>query len=383
MRCPCGKIPSFGLPGSRPVCCKGCKTSEMINVMVKNKKCPCGKRPSFGLPGNRPEYCKECKTTEMVDVVNKRCPCGKQPYFGLPGSSPECCKECKTTEMVNVVSKRCPCGKQPYFGLPGSSPECCKECKTTEMVNVVNKRCPCGKIPYFGLPGNRPEYCSGCKTDGMVNVVSKRCPCGKQPSFGLPGSSPECCKECKTDCMVDVVSKKCSGYNNIPCPVMTQLHNGKSYCIICDPDDTRRNTRKIDEEAFFSFLSSNGMSITQREYRIDYRCIDTAKSHSFIDGIIISKDIVVCLEVDEEAHQHYDPICEEARLNNASAELRLQYPKHCIAWVRINPNTLNKQGKRDRSARATKIRDKRHKEVLSILEQLLEHPRDIIEYVGY
>ena len=164
---------------------------------------------------------------------------------------------------------------------------------------------------------------------------------------------------------------------------MTQLHHGKSYCIICDPDDTRRNARKIDEEAFFSFLSSNGMSITQREYRIDYRCIDTAKSHSFIDGIIISKDIIVCLEVDEEAHQHYDPSCEEARLNDASAELRLQYPKHCIAWVRINPNTLNKQGKRDRSAKATKIRDKRHKEALSILKQLLEHPRDIIEYVGY
>lgn len=285
--------------------------------------------------------------------------------------------------MVNVRSKKCPCGKTSSFGLPGSSHKFCKECKMDGMVDVRSKKCPCGKRPSFGLPGSSPEYCSGCKTDGMVNVISKKCPCGKTPCFGLPGGQPVCCSGCKTSEMVNVVSKICPGYNNNPCPVSTQLHSSKSYCIICDPDDTRRNARKIDEEAFFSFLSSNGICITQREYRIDYRCIDTAKSRSFIDGIIISKDIVVCLEVDEEAHQHYDPTCEEARLNNASAELRLQYPKHCIAWVRINPNTLNKQGKRDRSAKATKIRDKRHKEALSILKQLLEHPRDSIEYVGY
>ena len=311
------------------------------------------------------------------------CPCGKRPSFGIFGSQPECCKGCKTSEMINVKHKLCPCSNHPSFGLPGSRPVCCKECKTSEMINVKDKLCPCGRQLSFGMPGSNAECCSLCKKEGMVNVRIPECSCGKTPSFGMPGKKPVCCAGCKTDGMVNVVSKTCSGYNNIPCPVMTQLLYGKSYCIICDPDDTRRNTRKIDEEAFFSFLSSNGMSITQREYRIDYRCIDTAKSHSFIDGIIISKDIVVCLEVDEEAHQHYDPSCEEARLNNASAELRLQYPKHCIAWVRINPNTLNKQGKRDRSARATKIRDKRHKEALDIIKQLLEHPRDIIEYVGY
>lgn len=280
--------------------------------------------------------------------------------------------------------KLCPCGKHPSFGSPCGVPMCCKECKTPEMINVKDKHCPCGNRTVFGIHGDIPRCCSECKSDCMINLRDNTCTCGKRPSFGFPGSSSAvCCSMCKKEGMVNVKHKICPGYNNIPCPVATYLQNGNNFCIICDPDDTRRNTRKIDEEAFFSFLDSNGMSITQREYRIDYRCIDTSKSHSFIDGIIISKDIVVCLEVDEEAHQHYDPTCEEARLNNASAELRLQYPKHCIAWVRINPNTLNKQGKRDRSARAIKIRDKRHKEALSILNQLLEHPRDIVEYVGY
>jgi hypothetical protein len=350
---------------------------------MPRKLCPCGKRTSFGLSGEHPVCCKECKTDDMVNVNNKMCPCGKQPAFGLPGERPVYCAGCKTDGMVDVKSKKCPCGKHPVFGNPGERPVCCKECKTPEMVNVKDKHCPCGKRSSFGFPDDSPECCAECKTDGMINVVSKKCPCGKIPYFGLPGSSPECCKECKTDGMVNVKSKMCPGYNNIPCPVATYLQHRNKYCIICDPDDTRRNLRKIDEEAFFSFLDNNGISITQREYRIDYKCIDTNRSHSFIDGIIISKDIVVCLEVDEEAHQHYDPTCEEARLNNASAELRLQYPKHCIAWVRINPNTLNKQGRRDRSAKAIKIRDKRHKEALGILKQLLEHPRDSIEYVGY
>jgi hypothetical protein len=251
------------------------------------------------------------------------------------------------------------------------------------MVNVIIKLCPCGKQTTFGLPGDSAVCCAECKTDDMVDVKNKKCPCGNRPAYGLPGGSAECCAECKTDGMVNVVNKTCAGYNNVPCPVMSFLQNGNSYCIVCDPDDTRRITRKLDEEAFFAFLDINGISVTQREFRIDYKCIDTNKSHSFIDGIIISKDIVICLEVDEEAHQQYDPICEEARLNNASAELRLQYPEHYISWLRINPNTLNKQGKRDRGTRANRIRDERHKDALGILKQLLEHPSDIIEYVGY
>ena len=356
-------------------------------VDVKSKKCPCGKYPIYGLSGSRPTCCTKCKTDDMVNIVNKtRCPCGKQTTYGLPGKRPMCCKECKTDDMVNVVSKLCPCGKHPTYGIPDSPPTCCKGCRTDDMVNVVNRtRCPCGTRPTCGLPGSPPTCCAKCRTDDMVNVnvKSKRCPCGKHPIFALPGKRPMCCKECKTGEMVDVVNKTCPGYNGISCPVVTRLQNGNSYCIICNPDKTICVKHKIDEEAFFSFLSANGIYITQREYRIDYRCIDTKKSHSFIDGIIISKDIVICLEVDEEAHQQYDPICEEARLNNASAELRLQYPEHYISWLRINPNTLNKKGKRDRSAKANKIRDGRHKEALSIIRQLLAEPADCIEYVGY
>jgi len=43
------------------------------------RRCPCGKQPSFNVPGKKPICCSECKTDFMIDVKNKSCPCGKQP----------------------------------------------------------------------------------------------------------------------------------------------------------------------------------------------------------------------------------------------------------------------------------------------------------------
>ena len=381
MKCICGKQPAFALPGKRAECCKKCKKDDMIDV--KNKKCSCGKQPAFALPGKRPTCCKECKTSEMVNVKNKKCSCGKQPVYGILGNRPTCCKICKTSEMVNIIDKKCQCGKISVYSIAGNRPICCKECKTSEMVNVKDRICSCGKQPVYGFQNEQPVCCLECKKDGMMNVKSKRCPCNKQPSYGFPGERPTCCTACQITGMIGVYHKTCPGYNDTPCPVMTYLQNNKLYCLACDPDDSRRKLRKVDEEAFFKFLDTNGICTTQREFRIDYSCIDTDRKYSLIDGIIITKDIVICLEVDEEAHAHYDPTCEEARLNNATTELRLKYPKHYISWVRINPNTLNKDGKRDRTSKGRKVCNERHHEALSIIKELMKEPNDCIKYIGY
>jgi hypothetical protein len=285
--------------------------------------------------------------------------------------------------MVDVINKKCPCGKQPGYGLPGERSTCGAECKTSDMVNVINKKCPCGKQPAFGLPGKRPTCCKECKTSEMVDVINKKCPCGKQPAFGYPGECPISCVSCKTFDMIDVKSRKCPGYNDTPCPVISYLWYGTSYCIVCDPDNARRKKRKIDEEAFFKFLDANNIDVTQREFRIEYKCINTNGKYSLIDGIIVAKDIVICLEVDEEAHAHYDSVCEQTRMNDATAELRLEYPNHCISWVRVNPNILNKNGKRDRTSKGRRVRDQRHQEVLGIIEDLMARPNDCVRYIGY
>ncbi|APC25563.1 hypothetical protein BST79_gp050 [Only Syngen Nebraska virus 5] len=380
-KCACGKYPTYGLLGNTErIWCSKCKPDGAVDV--KNKKCPCGKRPSYGLPGEPAKWCKDCpeKPKDAINVKHKKCPCGKIPSYGLPGEPAKWCKDCKLKDAVNVVNKRCPCGKsQPVFGLPGEKATWCKDCKPQDAVDVVNKRCPCGKSqPVFGLPGEKATWCKDCKQVYAVNVTHKKCPCENRAIYGLYGDTrPTWCGKCKPDEAIDIIHKICPGYDGISCPVRTFLMNGKAYCLSCDPDESRRLPRKKDEHAFFMFLDNHNIEVTQREYRIDYRCVETAKSHAFIDGIIITPDIVVCLEVDEDAHKSYT--CDEARTNFASHELLLAFPNHHIAWVRVNPTVGNFK----RDDKALKIRDERYFEALLSIRNILERPRTEIIYIGY
>jgi hypothetical protein len=344
-------------------------------------KCACGKYPIFGFFGKKAICCSKCKEDGMEDVVNKKCPCGKRLTFGFPGEKATCCSKCKEDGMENVANKKCTCGKKPHFGFHGEKATCCADCKHDMMENVVHEKCSCGKRLTFGFPGEKATCCSKCKEDGMVDVMNKKCPCGKIPTFGFPGKTAFCCIDCKEVSMENVVSKKCKGYNGVECPTNYRLSTGRDYCLACDPDETRRLNRKRDEAVFFNFLNKH-ITITQRDYPVHFKCIDTNKTLGRIDGVIITKDVVVCLELDEDAHEAYDTSCEEARMHNVSAELKIAYPDHNIAWVRVNPHTKN-NGKRDTSKKAMKMRDNRHREALKIIEDILQTPRDCTEYIGY
>lgn len=147
---------------------------------MTRKKCPCGKQSYFNVPGQtRGVCCKNCKTDDMIDVMSKRCPCGKQPNFNAPGETIGiCCMKCKTDDMINVVANRCPCEKIPKFNVPGETKGvCCKDCKTDEMIDVAHKRCSCGKQPKFNVFGETKGICCmKCKTSDMINVVGNMCP---------------------------------------------------------------------------------------------------------------------------------------------------------------------------------------------------------------
>jgi hypothetical protein len=348
---------------------------------VKSKKCPCGKQTNFGFPGEKAVCCMVCKEDGMVNVVSKKCQCGKQPKFGLPGKQPTHCKDCKEDIMIDVRKNKCPCGKQSFFGFPGRKAVCCMGCKEDGMVNIWSKRCPCGKRPSFGFPGGEISHCTKCKEDGMEDIVHIKCACGKNPNFGFPGGKATCCMDCKEDGMDNIISRRCQGYNGTECPTDYILTYGREYCLACDPDDSRRLDRKRDEAAFFNFLDKH-ITITQREFPVHYSCINTDNKYARLDGVIITKDIVVCIELDEDAHETYKPVCEKARMYNVSAELKIAYPGYSVAWVRVNPHT-KKDGKRDTSTRATKIRKQRYQEALEIIKDILQNPRDCVEFVGY
>ncbi|ABT15176.1 hypothetical protein NY2A_B777L [Paramecium bursaria Chlorella virus NY2A] len=351
------------------------------------RKCTCDKKRQslYGRPGDsRPTWCSKCpdKPDDAINVVSKKCMCGNGcPIYGFSGQKAQWCFECKPDDAINVVSKKCTCGKrQPIYGFSGEKAQWCSDCKPDEAIDVKNKKCLCGKHhPTFGLPGEKAEFCSECKPYDATDVVHKKCTCGKGVNFGLPDEKAQWCSDCKPDEAIDVMSKMCPGYEGVPCPVRTRLVNGKAYCLSCDPDESRRLSRKKYEHAFFCFLDKHDIGVTQREYRIDYRCVDTNKSHAFIDGVIITPDIVLCLEVDENAHRQYEPGCDKARMHLASTELLLAFPKHHISWIRVNP-TIDDN---DRSDKALKIRDERYFEAVLLIRDFLHNPRTEILYIGY
>ena len=345
------------------------------------KKCPCGKQPLFNISGEtKPICCKNCKTDEMIDVKSKRCPCGKQPNFNIPGQKKGvCCMKCKTDDMVDVIHNKCPCGKQPKFNVPEkTNGVCCVKCKTGDMIDVVNKRCPCGKQPIFNVSEeNKPICCSGCKTESMVNVVTKKCSCGKIACFNVSEETKGvCCSKCKTDDMVNVVGKVCRGYN-AGCPVRTYLSNGHQYCMVCDPNDARRKRHKRYEEEFFEYMKDK-INVHKREFRVTFDQNETSKKFARVDGIVFGDDVIVCIEVDENGHENYE--CDEHRMHLITAELLQKYSEHIVSWVRVNPTTDEKSqwGKK-----AQKIREKRFEDVVMTVKNILETRDTRVVYVGF
>jgi hypothetical protein len=316
----------------------------------------------------------------MVNVVSMRCPCGNIPSFNIPEETKDmCCSKCKTDGMMNVKSKKCPCGKQPKFNVPGEKVgACCKGCKTDDMVDVVTKKCQCGTRPTFNIPGKKkPICCKECKTDDMVDVVSRKCECGKQPSFNVPGeTNGVCCAKCKTDEMIDVVNKICPGYNE-PCPVRTQVKNGQTYCMSCDPNEARRKQYKRYEEAFFDYVKDK-LDVHKREFTVSFDPAETAKKFARLDGIVFGDGVVVCLEVDEDGHEDYQ--CDEHRMHLVTAELLQKYQDHVVSWVRVNP-TIDAKSQWSKKSKA--IREKRFDDVVVAVNDILESRETKVVYIGF
>ena len=324
--------------------------------------------------------CKECKTSEMINVVDKRCPCGKQPMFNMPEETIGiCCAKCKTDDMIDVKHQRCSCGKRPSFNVPEKTIGMyCADCRTSNMVNVMDKKCLCGKIPVFNVPEQTKGVCCvDCRTSDMINVVDKKCPCGIRPCFNWPGGKVGiCCMKCKSEGMVDVVNKLCPGYTT-ECPVRTHISNGHKYCMSCDPNDDRRKLYKRYEEAFFDYVKDK-LNVHQREFRVSFDPYETAKKYARVDGIVFGDGVIVCLEVDENGHVDYE--CEEHRMHLVTAELLQKYPDHTVSWVRVNP-TIG--AKNEWGGPSKKKREKRFDEVISKVNEIIDTKITTLVYIGF
>ena len=313
----CKKQARYGLKRECPLRCK----THKENMKSVSRICNCGIRSSFNLPDEKVAICcKNCKTNEMIDITHKKCKCGNQPIYNLPDEKVAiCCKNCKTNEMVDVKNKKCKCGNRPSFNLPDEKKVaiCCKNCKTDEMIDVKHKKCKCGNQPIYNLPDEKVAICcKNCKTNEMIDVKHKKC-------IGT-----------------------LDNYTLIPC-VYNQRGNPKykNYCSECykrnfplDPL-TCQIRSKTKEITIRDFINENFDGFLHDKTLHTGSCDCTIRRR--IDHRKLIKNTLLVIETDENQHKSYDKMDEETRYD----DLYMAFSGKWI-YIRFNPDKyINKNGK--------------------------------------
>ena len=307
---------------------------------------------SFNFTGLKPKYCCECKEDGMVDVKNLKCiKCKtKRPNFNFPNEKhkPIYCGDCKEDGMVDVKNTKCiKCNlKRPLYNIPTESKGLyCGDCKKDGMVDVKSPKCiTCNlKIPYFNFPTESKRlYCFDCKSNDMIDVISSRCiTCKiKRPTFNLPNENkPIYCGDCRLPDMIDVKNPRC--ITNL----CEQVSKKDKYCWRCyyfHNPDKKPSRLKVKEEEVVNYLKQelkDIQMITDKALIGDGICI-----RSKPDILIHLNKHSIIIEIDEEQHKWYNPICDEARINNIQEALNRP-----IIIIRFNPDDYTENGRKIKS----------------------------------
>ncbi len=309
------------------------------------------KTATFNFTGLKPKYCGNCKEDGMVDVYNPKCiTCNlKQPNFNFPTESKGLyCGDCKKDGMVDVKNTKCiKCNlKRPLYNIPTESKGLyCGDCKKDGMVDVKSPKCiTCNlKIPYFNFPTESKRlYCCDCKKDGMIDVANPKCiTCNlTRPVFNFPTESKGLyCGYCKLPDMVNVKDKKC--ITNL-CQQLSQKDN---YCMRCYyfHNPLKKPKRlKVKEEEVVNYIKQEFKDIeliTDKALIGDGLCLNNRP-----DVLIHLNKHSIIVEIDENQHKWYNPICDEARINNIQEALNRP-----IIIIRFNPDAYTENGKKIKS----------------------------------
>ena len=272
----------------------------------------------------------------------------KRAYYNYTGLKPKFCSNCKKPDMIDVISPKCITCKDkiPAFNLPTESKGLyCFNCKKPDMIDVKNPKCITCKLkrPHFNLATeSKGLYCGNCKKPDMIDVISPKCiTCkDKQPIYNLPTESKGLyCFDCKKPDMIDVKNPKCITES---CEQQSQKDN---YCMRCFyfHNPTKKPKRfKVKEEEVINYLKQEFKDIkmiTDKALIGDGLCLRNRP-----DVLIHLNKHSIIIEIDEEQHKWYNPICDEARINNIQEALNRP-----IIIIRFNPDAYIENGKKVKS----------------------------------
>ena len=309
------------------------------------------KQAYYNYTGLKPKYCSNCKLPNMINVKSPKCITCKDkiPHFNHPTESKGLyCSNCKLPNMINVKSPKCITCKDkiPHFNHPTESKGLyCGDCKLPNMIDVNSPKCiECNKKrPNFNSPTeSKGLYCFDCKLPDMINVIDKRCITCKDkiPHFNHPTESKALyCSNCKKPDMIDVKSKRC--ITNL-CEQQSQKDNYCWRCYYFNNPTKKPKRLKVKEDEVVNYLKQEFKDIemiTDKALIGDGICLKNRP-----DVLIHLNKHSIIIEIDEEQHKWYNPICEEARVHNIQEAL-----DRPIIIIRFNPDGYTEKGKKIKS----------------------------------
>lgn len=225
----CLKQSSYGPEGGRPEYCA--VHGKPLGLKNLNKLCAggCGKIPSYGIVGSRDAtHCAtHGKLLGYENVTVPRCAdCTTMATYGQEGTKKRthCSTHGRLRGLVNVISPECAhagCRVRPTYGDEGTSSVkyCSTHGKLLGLGDNTHARCVyagCKTRPNFGLHGSKKAtHCMTHQPPECVNIMALEClydGCTTQPSYGTEGTKKAlyCAEHGGSLSLVDVMNPRCS-----------------------------------------------------------------------------------------------------------------------------------------------------------------------------
>ncbi len=242
------------------------------------------------------------------------------------------CRVHKLDNMINIICERCifkNCNKFPIYNYINKTKRLyCGVHKLDNMIDVKSKRCiyeNCDLFPSFNYDGKIAKYCKNHSHNDMKNIKSKTCiikNCETQSSFNYMNEKKTIyCSVHKLENMINITKKLCYSCN------LFQVSKRTNYlCSYCNPIKSVRI--KTKELTIKSLLESNNIKFIHDKQISNECCLKYRP-----DFLIDCNTYYIVLEVDEDAHSHYDKDCEIIRMNNIITSIGLP-----TKFIRYNPD---------------------------------------------
>jgi len=342
----CSSIAKYNVLKQKPALyCFKHKKDGMINISTKYCiENDCYLTPSFNFENLPKRFCKTHKKDGMENVKHKKCEfvdkdnkkCTLVASYNEKNKPAKFCKTHKTENMVDSRHKMCiveDCNKRPLYNTNGKTPLYCKEHKEDDMKDVNNKiKCiipDCNKSPTYNSDGLPARYCTTHKEDGMIDCKHSKCKymenmiqCKNIAYYSYKNNPTRIyCNLHKKDNMVNLSCTKCKNCNLFYVTKQTNY-----LCSYCNPVKSKRE--KTKENEIKKLLKTHNIEFIN-DKQIKNECCYKYRPDFLID----CNTYFVIVEVDENAHKHYEKECELIRMNNIQMSIGLP-----CKFIRYNPD---------------------------------------------